>query len=183
MKKNSISEKHLGSARGIRTPRECERNKNIDLSAESVGFQHLSLRHSTPGNISLFDARTTKIRSYWGLIGVRLLTGLLVRWAKLVSLRPIVSEPHDFLNSVRNRKLLFHRVNFDSKIGDSALASGLQSDLGSNRYQRSSKSAVVITGACSSRAVQHPCQTHAISDQKQRLEATGRGALVYSDWI
>ena len=124
-----------------------------------------------------------KIRSCCGLFGVRLLTGLTVRWAELVSLRPIFSGPHDFSELVRDCKLLFYSVNLDSKIGDSALTSGLQSGLGSNQCQRRSESAAVITGVCSSGAVQYPCQTHAVSDLKKRLEATCRGALGYSDWI
>jgi hypothetical protein len=70
---------------------------------ERVSCQALSLRHLTPGKISLFNNQLEKNRRICRPFGVRLLTAKWGMEAKMTSLSPIFSAPPDFLKSVRNR--------------------------------------------------------------------------------
>jgi hypothetical protein len=71
------------------------------LPAETVGFQHLSLRHLAPRQISLRDFGASKTPSICGLFGEKLLTVGLAMRPNFVSLGPIFSKAPDCPEKVR----------------------------------------------------------------------------------
>jgi len=103
MRQGPFFNKLIGSTKGIRIHPKIDLNNINNLQSESIGSQHLLLRHLALGQSSLLEFRALKIASICGLLCEKLLTAGMAAGPILVSLSPVFSIPPDCAEKVRRR--------------------------------------------------------------------------------